>query len=282
MGWQDRDYHREDTGGLGGMRIVFPPFTPLFLALAGINLFLFLLKVSDQAYDWMREWGALSFVGWDYSIQLWRWVSYQYIHADGGHVFFNMLSLYFFLPILEKRWGWMRTLVFYTLGGITAGFCYLILVSLTGYWGTFLIGASGAVLSIIGAVAYLYPDIRIFGIIPIRVMAGLLGVLYLLTIVGDRNFSSAAHLGGLGFGFLAPWLLGPVLAERLRWYRSFMRERALQAEIAEQKEVDRILAKVADQGMHSLSAKEKRILNRATQNQRRRDEARQKRLQTPW
>lgn len=282
MGWQDRDYHREEAGGFGGMRIVFPPWTPLFLVVAGINLFLFLLKISDQVYGHLLEWGALSFAGWDDSIQLWRWVSYQYLHADGGHVFFNMLSLYFFLPVLEQRWGWVRTLLFYTLGGVAAGCCYLILVSLTGYWGTFLIGASGAVLSIIGAVAYLYPDIRIFGIIPIRVMAGLLGVLYLLTVVGDRNFSSAAHLGGLGFGFLAPWLLGPFLTRQISRYQDFVKARSVQAEIEEQKEVDRILTKVAEHGMHSLSTREKRVLTRATENQRRRDEARQKRLQTPW
>ncbi len=283
MGWQDRDYHRgEQGGGFGGMRFAFPPFTPLFAVLASVNLLLFLIKVSDAAYGELLEWGALTFGRWDYCLQVWRWITYQYVHGGGEHVFFNLLSMYFFLPTLEKRWGWKRTLGFYTLGGIAAGVFYLLLVAITGYWGTFLIGASGSVLATIGAVAYFYPDVRIFGIIPIRVMAALLGVLYLLTVVGDKNFSDAAHLGGLGFGFVAPWLAGPFLAERVRRYKAAQKDRAIQSEIDEQKEVDRILAKVAEQGMNSLSSREKKALARATENQIKRDQEREKRVRASW
>ncbi len=59
--------------------------------------------------------------------------------------------------------------------------------------------------------------------------------------------------------------------------RAKRRQREEQEERREQEEVDRILAKVADQGMNSLSAGEKRVLARATENQRKRDAEREKR-----
>ncbi len=280
MGWQDRDYHREE-GGRGGMQIRFPPLTTLTGTLIGVNLLLFLVKVSDNTYAAMLDWGALTF-GSGTWWHVWRWVTYQYIHGGGGHVFFNMLALYFFLPTLEERWGWRRTLGFYTLGGAVAGVCYFLLVAITGFWGSFLIGASGSTLAALGAVAYLYPDVRIFLVIPIRVFTALLGILYVLTVVGDRSFSDAAHLGGLAFGYLAPWLAGPVLSRQIMAYRRAQKDRAFQSEIDEQKEVDRILAKVAEQGMQSLTGREKKALARATENQRKRDQAKEKRIRSSW
>lgn len=279
MGWQDRDYHREDSGG--GMQIRFPPLTPLAGTLIGVNLLLFLVKVSDSTYSAMLDWGALTFTS-DTWWQTWRWITYQYIHGGGGHVFFNMLALYFFVPTLEQRWGWQRALVFYTLGGIAAGVCYFLMVAITGFWGSFLIGASGSTLAMLGAVAYLYPDVRIFMVIPIRVFTALLGVLYILTVVGDRSFADAAHLGGLAFGYAAPWLAGPVLNQRVMAYRRAQKDRAFQSEIDEQKEVDRILAKVAEQGMASLTSREKKALAQATENQRKRDQAKEKRIRSSW
>jgi membrane associated rhomboid family serine protease len=278
MGWQDRAYNRDDTGGVPPIAFKFPTLTRLTLVLMCVNVGLFLLKAVGASHNALVESFGLQFggqSGWE----LWRWVTYQYIHASGGHVFFNMLGLYFFLPTLEMRWGWQKALGFYTLGGMCAGLFYFVMVALNGAWGMPLVGASGSVLAAMGAVALLYPARQLIILVfpvPIRVAVALFAGLYLLTTLGDNNFSDAAHLGGLAFGFGAPFLAGPVWIKKRKQYQKWYEAQAMQAEINEQAEVDRILAKVAASGMNSLTSAEKRSLAQASANQRKRDAEREK------
>ncbi|HWA26936.1 MAG TPA: rhomboid family intramembrane serine protease [Lacunisphaera sp.] len=55
----------------------------------------------------------------------WQFVSYLFLHADFGHIFFNMFALASFGTILEREWGPARFLVFYFLCGIGAGLVQL-------------------------------------------------------------------------------------------------------------------------------------------------------------
>lgn len=52
---------------------------------------------------------------------IWQVVTYMFLHADFGHIFFNMFALVSFGMILEREWGAGRFLVFYFLCGIGAG-----------------------------------------------------------------------------------------------------------------------------------------------------------------
>ena len=155
--------------------------------------------------------GRLTFLGGRAFWQPWRWITYQYLHAGGNHIFFNMLTLYFFLPALERLWGWKRTLAFYTAGGAFAGVTYGLMCLFLGGRYSSLVGASGSILSILGALAAVAPDMQVLLIvlpITMRTLALLYGVLYTLTVIGDRNVSDAAHLGGLVFGYLLPRTAG--------------------------------------------------------------------------
>jgi len=51
---------------------------------------------------------------------LWQVVSYMFLHADLGHIFFNMFALVSFGSILEREWGAARFLLFYFLCGVGA------------------------------------------------------------------------------------------------------------------------------------------------------------------
>lgn len=51
---------------------------------------------------------------------LWQGVSYMFLHADVGHIFFNMFALVSFGSILEKEWGSGRFALFYFLCGVGA------------------------------------------------------------------------------------------------------------------------------------------------------------------
>lgn len=255
------------------MRFSFPPFTPLTLVIMGICLLVFILQAitgSAAVTSPLIRYGWLSFAGGEAFREPWRWITYQYIHGGGLHLFFNMLALYFFLPPLERRWGWLGALGFYTAGGIAAGVAFGLMSAAMGTLPP-LIGASGSVLAVLGACAYLFPEQRVlffFFPVPIRILTGLLAVLYLLTVFGDKDMSDAAHLGGLAFGFIAPWAGGPIWKDLRDHLRQRHNRRAVESEQSDEKEVDRILQKVHDQGMNSLTRRERNILRRATERQR--------------
>lgn len=276
MGWQDRAYNREDGGYTMGPRLSDYKPTGLALALIVVLLGIFVLQIFGVG-RLMMDWGALTFVGGAGWWQPWRFVTYQYLHADGGHIFWNMLSIYFIVPIMERTWGWRRTLAFYTVGGIVAGFVYALMSYAFGFRVGTLVGASGSILAVLGAIAATMPGLTFFGFIPVRILALLFAILYILTIAHDRNMSNAAHLGGLVFGYVAP-LIGMNrirnLTERIEKNRQ---RRVVRAEIDEQAAIDRILSKVHEQGMNSLSRGERNTLKRATDRQRQTDAKRARR-----
>src|SRR3989442_126840 len=56
-------------------------------------------------------------------LQLWRPITYLFVHGDFFHILFNMLSLYFFGPELERLWGTSRFYRYYFVTGVGAGLC---------------------------------------------------------------------------------------------------------------------------------------------------------------
>ena len=281
MGWQDRPYYRDEHGGVPPVVFSFPKLTRMTMVLIGTCLAVYLVQSFTRETGFVERWFRLTFAGGRAFTQPWRWVTYQYLHGGAGHFFFNMIGLYFFLPSLEMMWGWKKALAFYTAGGAFAGLTYgLMMLVMPQYAVGGLIGASGAVLAAMGAIALLSPQrqlILLFFPLPIRTAVALFGAFYLLSTVADRNPSDAAHLGGLAFGFIAPYLAGPQLARFRRKWESRQIRREQETGIQEQQMVDRILQKVHDTGMNSLTWTERRALKRATERQRQSDLARARR-----
>jgi membrane associated rhomboid family serine protease len=268
MAWEDRPYNRDEPPRL---RVSVPMPGPMTMAVMGTCLLSFLLLNVFHVLP-IYEYGELTFRGGRAFTQPWRWITYAYLHGSGGHIFWNLLGLYFFLPPLERVWGWRRAFAFYTIGTIVAGVTFGLLCLLFPFGG--LIGASGGILAALGACAYLFPEMTFLGIIPIRVAAALFGILYLLTIAGDKDASNAAHLGGLVFGFFAPYYGSRFSSRFLEGFKRHRRQREIIAEQEESQTIDRILQKVHDHGMNSLTRGEKNALKRATDRQRRTEDAR--------
>lgn len=282
MAWQDRPYYKEDgSGGIPPIVFSFPKLTRLTMALVGVNLVLFLISAFSDGRG-IAEWGMLTFVDGLALKQPWRWITYQYLHGSAGHFFFNMIGLYFFLPTLELMWGWKKALAFYTAGGIAAGVTFAAMALLLPGMGKYasLIGASASVLAAMGAVALLSPSRQLIILVfpvPIRVAVGLFGAYYLLSSLADKNLSDAAHLGGLAFGFFAPWVAGPWLSKFTHNWQRRRKQQTVVSEQVEQATIDQILQKVHERGMNSLSWSERRTLKRATERQRESDVARARR-----
>src|SRR5918996_4866099 len=139
----------------------------------------------------------------------WTPFTYMFVHAGVGHIFFNMLSLYFFGPMLEARLGSRHFIGLYLASGLTGAF-----MSLAGSWlGGFPglapnVGASGSVYGVMLAFARFWPRTRvlIYGIFPVEAWFLIL-IMITLTLFGTAGFGSPgvahlAHLGGAAGGFV--------------------------------------------------------------------------------
>jgi membrane associated rhomboid family serine protease len=277
MAFEDRQYNREYNAG-SGPKFIFPMPSKLTFGLIVACVAAFFLQAFVPR---VTEHGALILFDGLWYKQPWRWITYQYMHGGGGHLFFNLIGIYFFVPALEARWGWKKTLGFYTAGGLASGLAFWAMSLMFMRGGGILIGASGCIFAVLGALTFLAPDMQVLAmmVIPItmRTLALLYTVFFIFTIIGDKSLSDAAHLGGLAFGFFTPWLAGPAMGRFVEDWRRRQRTRARQTEVDEQQSIDRILQKVHDTGMNSLTRGEKKTLQRATERQRQADLARARR-----
>ncbi|OPX21437.1 MAG: hypothetical protein B1H04_06670 [Planctomycetales bacterium 4484_123] len=280
MGIYDRPYMR--GGGGGGYR----PSPGLGLprpgrVVAGLLIANIAVLVLGLFWQGMARHLGLSAASW--WRQPWRFITFQFVHAGGMHLFFNMLGLYFLGMYLELTWGPRRFLVFYLLCGAAGGVAHLVMSYGLG-WNphTLLVGASGGVFAVILACAILYPQIRVivlFFPMSIRVAAALfIGIAAYSVLaevrgvgLGGGGISHAAHLGGAVAGALWVYLEPRIWRLRTggasgrgsgRWRRKVQREQE------ERQEVDRILDKVRREGIGALSRRERDVLRRATERER--------------
>jgi membrane associated rhomboid family serine protease len=203
------------------------------------------------------------------ALQLWRLFTYQFLHVNGWHLFVNMLALFFLGPTLERNWGTKKFVIFYLSCGAVGGLFYLLLVAVKFLYVLPMVGASGAILGMLAACAILFPQFVVFIIlfpVPIRVAAVGFTLLYVINLAakGQNAGGDAAHLAGMAAG--AFYVLSESWRAKLRLKnRAGAWEKKMAAQQNLQQELDRILQKVHESGINSLTSKEKRILKKATE-----------------
>lgn len=138
---------------------------------------------------------------------LWQLFTYMFVHGSFNHLLFNMLSLFIFGSMVEKRIGSKEFLLFYLLTGLFGGIASFVSYYLAGT-NVILVGASGAIYGVMlmFAVFYPYSVIFVFGFIPVR--APILVILYAIIELSSHvfgrggNVAHLTHLSGLVFGYL--------------------------------------------------------------------------------
>ena len=143
-----------------------------------------------------------------------RMISSGFLHVDMGHLFFNMVTLWFFAPLVLAYLGnWTFVLVY--MGSLIFGNLLTLLFNKNNY-SYRAVGASGAVTGILYSAILLQPDMMlgIFFVIPIP--AYLFGILYLLySIYGMKskndNIGHSAHFGGAVGGYVITLIEQPQL-----------------------------------------------------------------------
>jgi len=202
----------------------------------------------------------------------WTIVTYMFLHGGLGHIFFNMLALFFFGSRVEDRLGSRRFITLYFIGGISGALFSLLFARHAA-----VIGASGAIFGVMLAYAYFWPRdrIMIWGIIPVEARV-LVIITTVLAIYSGLNGSGGgvadfAHLGGYAGAFL--YLRWIDATQGARKFRSVAQRTVPDRVLSNWKRVDpktvhevnrdelnRVLDKVGRTGLGSLTPEEKRFL----------------------
>ena len=191
---------------------------------------------ADGTEPTLQIMGAYSWFTCFMEGQIWRMITYQFLHANFGHILFNMWALYFFGPAVERIMGPRRFLIYYLSCGV-AGALFSSLLAGIGLYSTLdspqsylavnelvqqftdysgavspwqlvpMIGASAAVYGVMVSVAYMFPNERISLLFPpvtmtlrtfALVVIGIAAVHVLLNL--NNAGGEAGHLGGIILG----------------------------------------------------------------------------------
>ena len=221
---------------------------------------------------------ALVFVPAFVLVRPWTVLTYMLLHAGLGHLFFNMLALFFFGPRVEARLGSNRFLALYLISGATGALLSLAL-ALGGVGSPApIVGASGGVFGVSLAFAYYWPDeqILIWGIVPVpaRILVVVTALISLWSGFGGRggNVAHFAHLGGyLGAFLYLKWTergrarfrtqATTAPKEAVRPVADYRRIDRGSLHELNREEVDRILDKISAKGVGSLTEQERLFLS---------------------
>ncbi len=145
----------------------------------------------------------------------WQIITHMFMHGGLMHIVFNMFMLWMFGTIIEQRLGSKRFLQFYLLSGLGAAICHQLVQYLEFHTmgvdvlGIPTVGASGAIMGILFAFAYLFPNaiLHLYFAIPVKAKYAIAG-LALIDLFGGisnnpgDNVAHFAHLGGMIAGFI--------------------------------------------------------------------------------
>lgn len=169
-----------------------------------INVIFFLATLVLERYGFLQITNALAL--WPLAsgrFQIWQLVTYMFMHASFGHIFFNMFALWMFGYILENYWGTRRFIFYYLFCGVGAGLLNMIIPGMGP-----TVGASGAVYGILLAFGMLFPEERIYlyFLVPIKAKWFVIGYaaieLYEGVFHSMDGVAHFAHLGGMLFGLV--------------------------------------------------------------------------------
>jgi len=140
----------------------------------------------------------------------WTIVTNLFVHGGIWHLLFNMITLYFFGTFLIRLVGTRDFLIIYFLGGIAGNIVFMLFAYFHLLTSPFsiVIGASGAIFALGGALALLTPRLRVFVFpipVPMPLWIAVIGGFVIMVFVGGVAWQG--HLGGLVFGLLAGLVL---------------------------------------------------------------------------
>jgi membrane associated rhomboid family serine protease len=136
----------------------------------------------------------------------------MFLHGSWAHILGNMWFLWLFGNNVEDSMGRFRFVVFYLSCGIAAAFAQVLAMPDSA---APMVGASGAISGVMGAYIVLYPNARVYTLVPLGFFVTsfalpawlMLGYWILLQVVGglgggEGGVAFWAHVGGFAAGVL--------------------------------------------------------------------------------
>lgn len=237
--WNDDESNRSQgryryvrLGGQGGQR-----GTPGLWWILGLTICVFLFLQGGKAAESVRQYGPLTAEDLFQRGQVWRLVTFQFLHGGQSHIFWNMFVLWMFGRTVEMQIGTRRFVWLYFLSGVAGGLAEALfnvtMSQITGdsQWMTVgAVGASAGVMGMTIAFAALNPSapILLFFILPVRAKYVAIGYFVweswpLYVMVSSRGrmpsdgVAHAAHVGGMIYALA--WVVLAGLANRPWAYR---------------------------------------------------------------
>jgi membrane associated rhomboid family serine protease len=211
MGIYDRDYYRREG----------PSYLGSFLErgivckwLIGINIAVFVLQLLTRGDNGVGSGLVTDWLDLNVSDvchgQVWRLVTYAFLHVGPWHILFNMLFLWWFGTDVEDLYGPREFLSFYLLGGLAGGILYTLTSLPTLFAGhpvAGAIGASGAITAVMVLCAIHYPTkiIYLFFVLPVPLWLFVIGSVAIDAFMMFGRVQTpkavACHVGGALFAF---------------------------------------------------------------------------------
>lgn len=177
----------------GAVRGGRPVVTLTIIALCVVSWVLQLVTGGE----WTQRWAFAPAVGVE---EPWRFLTAAFLHSTSVlHILFNMYALWLVGPFLEQAFGRGRFTALYVLSAIGGSVGYLALATPTidGGWTTAVVGASGAVFGLFGAII---PVLRRMGRNATQIVV-LIAINMAIPFLVP-GIAWQAHLGGLGVGLV--------------------------------------------------------------------------------
>ncbi|UZN03387.1 rhomboid family intramembrane serine protease [Cellulomonas sp. S1-8] len=166
-----------------------PVVTLTLIALCAVS---YVLQLTVTG--WTSQWAFSPVAG---AFEPWRFLTAAFLHSPGQifHILFNMIALYMVGPYLESTLGRARFATLYLVSALGGSVGAVLLAPATDTWTTAMVGASGAVFGMFGAVLVV---LRRLG----RDAGPIIGILVLNGVLGFvlPGIAWQAHLGGLVVG----------------------------------------------------------------------------------
>jgi membrane associated rhomboid family serine protease len=208
------------------------PWTPAIKAIIITNVAVFVLTYLEPALEvplWLNPQSVVHG-------EIWRLVTYMFVHDGVFHVLFNMLFLWMFGVELERMWGTRYFVKYYFVTGVAAALTTIVLSFLPVFnlgqlYFSRTVGASGAVVAVLLAFGLYFPnrEIFIYGIFPLRAKY-LLAILGAVSLFSAGNVAHSTHVGGAIAGYVylkggRIHLLSEVKYRYLKWRINRMRRK---------------------------------------------------------
>jgi membrane associated rhomboid family serine protease len=205
-------------------------------------------------------------------IEPWTLITYTFLHSNFMHIFFNMLTLFFFGPRVEAQLGGTKFTGLYFVSGIVGGLLSWVFTPYTA-----IIGASGAVFGVMYAYARYWPRDRILVFfLPLEARFAVLvmaGLDLWSGFSGSDLVAHFAHLGGVAGAVVYVWAIDRN-PRKIKFEQQLRTPRVSRSDLARwskirrdelhsvnRDELDRIMEKIEHEGITSVTSQERVFLD---------------------